>query len=79
LTQIQITELMNTTQKMIEYYERRAPNPALDFIERAALALDVSVPQLPGSQPHMTRAKPGPMSQLQRKFEQVKLLPRKQQ
>jgi transcriptional regulator with XRE-family HTH domain len=28
---------------MIDYYERRAGNPSLDFIKRAAEALDVSI------------------------------------
>ncbi|MGH9972112.1 MAG: helix-turn-helix domain-containing protein [Pyrinomonadaceae bacterium] len=79
MTQTQLAQLMKTTQKMIDYYERRSPNPALGFIERAAAALEVSVADLLGSQPHTTRAKPGPVSQLQRRFEQVKLLPRKEQ
>lgn len=79
LTQTQLAERMGTNQKMIDYYERRSPNPALDFIERAAVALEVSVADLLGSQPHTTRAKPGPVSQLQRRIEQVKLLPRKDQ
>lgn len=79
LTQAELATRMHTTQKMVEYYERRAPNPALDVIERAAVALEVSVADLLGSQPHTTRAKPGPVSQLQRRFEQVKLLPRGEQ
>jgi len=32
-----------------------------------------------GSEPLAAKAKPGPASQLQRKFEQVKLLPREKQ
>ncbi len=79
LTQVQLAARMQITQKMIDYYERRSPNPALDFIERAAAALEVSVAELLGSQPHTQRAKPGPASQLERRFERVKLLPRKEQ
>jgi len=79
LTQTQLAERMGTNQKMIDYYERRSPNPALDFIERAAVALEVSVADLLGSQPHTTRAKPGPVSQLQLRFEQLRRLPRKEQ
>ena len=41
-------------------YLSGAPNPALDFIERAAAALEVSVAELLGSQPHTLRATPGP-------------------
>jgi len=79
LTQAELGERVGVTQKMIDYYERRAANPTLDFIEKAAEALEVTVADLLGSQPNTMRAKPGPVSQLERKFEQVKLLPRKQQ
>jgi hypothetical protein len=48
-------------------------------LERAAKAMDVSVAELLGSHPHTMRAKPGPVSQLERRIEQVKLLPRKKQ
>jgi len=42
-------------------------------------SLEVSVADLLGSRPHTQRAKPGPVSQLERRLEQVKLLPRKKQ
>jgi len=58
---------------------RSSENPALDFIERAAAALEVSVAELLGSEPNAAKLKPGQQSQLQRKFEQVKLLPREKQ
>jgi len=41
---------------MIDYDERRAGNPSLDFIQRAAEALDVSVAELLGSQPKAAHA-----------------------
>ena len=75
----ELAERMQVKRELIDYYERRSPNPALDFIERAAAALEVSVAELLGSQPNSARSKPGPQSQLQRKFEQVKLLPREKQ
>ena len=70
---------MNTTRKMIDYYERRAGNPSLDFIQRAAEALDVSVAELLGSQPNSKKGKPGPPPQLQLRFDQIRRLPRKEQ
>jgi transcriptional regulator with XRE-family HTH domain len=79
LSQIQLARLLNTTQKTIDYYERRAVNPTLEFIERAAQVLDVGVAELLGNKPEPRRAKPGPVSQLQRRFEQIKRLPRKEQ
>jgi len=51
----QLAEVLDTTRKMIDYYERRAGNPSLDFIQRAAEALDVSVAELLAAslaQPH---------------------------
>lgn len=67
---------------------RESPALSSDFtknayctVSAAALTslLNVLVAELLGSEPHTANAKPGPASQLQRKFEQVKLLPRKQQ
>lgn len=79
LTQQQLADKLSVKRSLIDYYETRCANPALDFIERAASALEVSVAELLGSQPNTTKAKPGPTSQLQRRFEQVKLLPREKQ
>lgn len=75
MTQQQLADKLNVKRSLIDCYETRSPNPALDFIERAAAALEVSVAELLGSEPVAAKAKPGPQSQLQRKFEQVKLLP----
>jgi hypothetical protein len=69
---------LTSKRSLIDYYERRLPKTALDFIERAA-ALDVSVAELLGSEPLAAKSKPGPQSQIQRKFERVKLLPREKQ
>ena len=79
LTQQQLADKLNIKRSLIDYYETRSPNPALDFIERAANALEVSISELLGSEPNTPKGKPGPTSQLQRKFEQVKLLPRDKQ
>ena len=48
MTQAQLAAATNETSKMMEYYERRAENPSLDFVQRAALALGVSVAELAG-------------------------------
>ena len=78
-SQSQLAELLNTTRKMIDYYERRAVNPSLDFIQSAAEVFDVSVGEMLGSEPRRSRSKPGPPSQLQLRIEKVKRLPRKEQ
>ena len=81
LTQIQLAERMNTTQKMIDYYERRSPNPTLEVMQKVAAALEVSVVELLGEEAATVRAarKTGPTSKLQKVFEEVARLPRRQQ
>ena len=59
--------------------ERRAANPSLDLIQRAAEALDVSVAELLGSQSKAARGRLGPTSQLHLRFDQIRRLPRKEQ
>lgn len=72
---------MRTTQKMVDYYERRAQNPALEVVQRAAAALEVSPAQLigDGAAPARLNKKAGPTGKVQRIFEDVSRLPRRQQ
>ncbi len=81
LTQMQLAARMETTQKMIDYYERRSPNPTLDVMQKIAAALEVSVTQLLGEEAVAVRAarKNGPTSKVQQAFENVSKLPRRQQ
>ncbi len=79
LTQRELAELLGTTREMVDYYERRAVNPALEVIRKCAKVLGVSAMALLGEDAPPCRAKPGPVSQLQRRFEQIKKLPRKEQ
>jgi len=80
ITQRELAELLSTTQKMVDYYERRATNPALDVVQSCAQALGVPVVALLGEEAAaVPRRKPGPLSQLERRFEAVKQLPRKRQ
>jgi transcriptional regulator with XRE-family HTH domain len=81
LTQKRLAELLGTTQKMVDYYERRAVNPSLALIEQLAEALEVSPADLLGVETRATRkrGKPGPTSQLQLRFERIQRLPRKDQ
>lgn len=78
-TQTQLGERLGLTQKMVDYYERRATNPSLALIEQAAEALDVSVAELLGSAPQTLRRKPGPASQLELRVARIQRLPRKEQ
>ncbi len=82
LTQMQLAARMQTTQKMIDYYERRSPNPTLDVMQKIAAALEISVTELLGEEAVAVRAartKSGPTSKVQKVFEDVSRLPRRQQ
>jgi transcriptional regulator with XRE-family HTH domain len=73
LTQQQLARSIGVSQKMIDYYERRAVNIKSETIRKLALALEVGVDELMGTKP--PKAKPGPKSRLMRQFEQVEQLP----
>jgi len=77
--QKELAERLNTSRMIIDYYERRAVNPSLAFIERAAEVLEVSVAELLGSDTKPSQSRPGPTSALSIRFEQVRKLPRKDQ
>ncbi len=81
LSQRELAERMQTTQKMVDYYERRAANPALEVIQKAAAALEVAPAQLIGDDaaPLKVSRKAGPTGKVQRVFEDVARLPRRQQ
>lgn len=79
LSQRQLAERLGTTREVIDYYERRAKNPTLDFIERVAEALEVSPADLLGIALARARAKPGPAPRLLERFERIQRLPRKKQ
>ncbi|HEY8395302.1 MAG TPA: helix-turn-helix transcriptional regulator [Bacilli bacterium] len=80
-TQAQLADALSTNVKMIDYYERRAVNPALEVVQACAKVLDVSASYLVGAddEPTPKKKKTGPVSPLERKFQEVKKLPKKKQ
>lgn len=48
MTQMQLAGALGVSQQIIDYYERRAKNPTLTFIQRAAKALEISLAELLG-------------------------------
>ncbi len=73
LTQRELADLLGVSQKMVDYFERRASNVTADVIRNLADVLKVSADDLLGLQ--SARAKPGPKSKLQRQIEQIERLP----
>src|ERR1700752_5285117 len=81
LSQRELAERLDTTQKTVDYYERRAVNPTLDLVERVAAALEVPAAELigDGAAPMRLSKKAGPTGKVQKVFEDVSRLPRRQQ
>ena len=77
LTQREFASLLGVSQKMVEYFERRAENVTADVVKKLATVLEVSADDLLGLQPK--RVKPGPKSRLQTQIEQIQRLPRAKQ
>jgi transcriptional regulator with XRE-family HTH domain len=57
---------------MIDYYERRANNPSVEFVRLAARVLGVSMTELLGEEVQIKRArKTGPTGKVHKVFEEV--------
>jgi transcriptional regulator with XRE-family HTH domain len=78
-SQTKLAENLDTNQKVIDYYERRAANPSLAFIQKAAKVLEVSTVDLVGNESNSSKSKPGPPPALALRFERIRQLPRKEQ
>ncbi len=79
-SQTELADRLDTALKMIDYYERRANNPSVEFVRQAARILGISVAELLGEEVQIKRArKTGPTSKVQKVFETVSSLPRRQQ
>jgi hypothetical protein len=67
---------------MVDYYERRAINPALEVVRSCAKALNVPVNELLGSEDQDNSRRKrgsGPTGKMRRLFEAASQLPRSQQ
>jgi transcriptional regulator with XRE-family HTH domain len=78
LTQPLFAERLGISRELVDYYERRAPNPSLEFIHRAADALGVEASYFLDGQ-EAKKKKPGPPSELEMRLERLRQLPRRQQ
>jgi len=78
LSQQQLAEELGMTRARIVYYERAAPNPSLDVVQKVADFFGVTVGELLNDTTK-TRSKPGPPSQFSQLAERLDKLPRAQQ
>jgi len=79
LTQVELAERLEISSKMVDYYERRATNPSLEIITKAAALFSVTIAELLGEELAQPRHRPGPQSRLEAQIERVRRLPRRQQ
>ena len=79
LSQEALAELLGTTRVNVGYYERKATNPTLEFIQRCADALNIPIADLIGVEAPKRSHKPGPSSKLQQQIEEIRRLPRSKQ
>ncbi len=81
LSQRELAERLGVPRETVDYYERRAVNPTLDVIQKVAAAVEVSAAELigDGATPARASKRGGPTGKVQKVFEDVSRLPRRQQ
>lgn len=77
LTQIQVAQKLGITQGSYAHYESGLRRVPLAMIPKIAEALNASEEGLLGLQ--QKNGKPGPLSKLEKRFEKVRTLPKKEQ
>lgn len=77
-SQAELAQHLGATRSLIDYYERRAQNPTMDFVTRAAEVLNVSPAELLEEDP-VLKKKPGPPSRLEKQIDELRKLPKSKQ
>ncbi|MCC7069926.1 MAG: helix-turn-helix domain-containing protein [Deltaproteobacteria bacterium] len=80
LSQAQLAEKLDISPKMVDYYERRATNPSIAIVKKAAELFGVGVADILGERSAApAKKKPGPPSALEERIAKVRELPKKEQ
>lgn len=80
LSQQQLAEAVGVQQSNIAFWERSPKPPRGEVLPQLAQALGVSIDELLNVQPvKRSKSQPGPEGRLQKVFDQVAKLPRRQQ
>ncbi len=78
LTQVELAQLVGESQQNIAFWEQSEKPPRSDVLPKLAKVLGIKIEQiLEGELPQTRRA--GPVGKVQKIFEEVSTLPRKQQ
>ena len=78
LTQQELAEALEVSRDLVGHYERRCENPSLDFIRKAAKALDVTSDELIGIRPESPK-KSGPSPRAMQLVNKMTKLPKPKQ
>ncbi len=78
-SQAELAQRLGATRALIDYYERRAKNPTVDFVQRAADVLGVPVASLISDNEARLRKRPGPVSKIEQQIEELRQLPKAKQ
>jgi transcriptional regulator with XRE-family HTH domain len=79
LSQTELAKAISVSQQTVAYWETSAVPPRSDVLPKMAKALGVRVEDILGDAPVNAVRQPGPVGEVQRTFEEVRKLPRKQQ
>ena len=78
LSQEKFAIALGITRDTVSYYECKAKNPTVDFVQKVADYFAIGTDELLLNAPE-TRIKPGPKSKIEAKVEAIKKLPKHEQ
>jgi transcriptional regulator with XRE-family HTH domain len=79
LSQTELAKAISVSQQTVAYWETSAVPPRSDVLPKMAKALGVRVEDILSDAPVNAVRLPGPVGEVQRTFDEVRRLPRKQQ
>ena len=79
MTQHDLAKALELPRDRVGYFEAKATNPTADSLQKLARFFNVPVDYLLGTEDLPTGKKPGPDSDLEKRFKELQKLPRSQQ
>jgi transcriptional regulator with XRE-family HTH domain len=78
-TQSDMAQRLDTTIKMVAYFEREATNPTQKTLQKLSEVFEISSAELLGQEEYKKQNKPGPASKLEQLTAELSRLPRSKQ